>query len=111
MHVVWSYFVQGDGLFPAKYKLKDLNPGSTPLDPFHTHFILVDNGTVHKPGVEIKLRVNLEAEIAKQCRLCIMDVHFHVHVYVIDIYKMKHGEVAHNYMIIIEKCRLFGVTR
>jgi SLOG in TRPM len=73
------HFVQGDGLFPAKYKTKDLSPGATPLDPFHTHFILVDNGTVNKPGVEIKLRVDLESEIAKQCMLFI-NVHFHVHV-------------------------------
>jgi len=68
----YSFFMfamQGNGLFPAKYKLKDLNPGFTPLDPFHTHFVLVDNGTDNRPGVEIKLRVELEAEIAKQCKM------------------------------------------
>ena len=30
------------------------------LDPNHTHFILVDNGTVGKYGVEITLRSSLE---------------------------------------------------
>ena len=61
------YLQQGEGFFPAKYKTKDLNPGIIPLDPFHTHFILVDNGTDNKPGTEINLRVELEAYIAEKC--------------------------------------------
>ena len=45
-----------------------------PLDPNHTHFILVDDGTQHKYGAEIQLRAALEKEISnmeecggKQC--------------------------------------------
>ncbi|XP_071482950.1 transient receptor potential cation channel subfamily M member 2-like, partial [Diadema antillarum] len=36
------------------------------LDPNHTHFILVDNGTIDQFGVEIKLRGMLEKEISEQ---------------------------------------------
>ena len=34
------------------------------LDPNHTHFLLVDNGTNNQPGAEIKFRVELEQQIA-----------------------------------------------
>ncbi|XP_038078290.1 transient receptor potential cation channel subfamily M member 3-like isoform X2 [Patiria miniata] len=36
------------------------------LDPNHTHFILVDNGTVGNYGVEITLRSNLEKLVSNQ---------------------------------------------
>ena len=36
------------------------------LDPNHTHFVLVDNGSVGKYGVEIQLRSMLEKLIAQQ---------------------------------------------
>ena len=36
-----------------------------PLDPNHTHFILVDNGKLNQYGGEIELRANLESQIAK----------------------------------------------
>ncbi|KAJ8028966.1 Transient receptor potential cation channel subfamily M member 3 [Holothuria leucospilota] len=36
------------------------------LDPNHTHFILVDNGTVNKYGVELPLRSRLEKLISHQ---------------------------------------------
>lgn len=54
-------------MFPSKYKIKDLTAGTTPLDPFHTHFVFADNGTDNKPGVEIQMRVELEAFIADKC--------------------------------------------
>ena len=64
-------YVQTEGQFPTKYKFKDLNEknmqGRAPLDPFHTHFLLVDNGTDGKSGVEINMRVNLEQYIVKKC--------------------------------------------
>lgn len=34
------------------------------LDPNHSHFILVDNGTQHTFGVEIPFRARLEKEVA-----------------------------------------------
>ena len=37
----------------------------SPLDPNHSHFILVDNGTQHQFAVEIPLRARLEAAIGK----------------------------------------------
>ncbi len=35
------------------------------LDNNHTHFFLVDNGTVNKYGAEIKFRAQLEKRIMK----------------------------------------------
>ena len=34
------------------------------LDPHHSHFILVDDGSVHKFGGEIKFRADLEKKIS-----------------------------------------------
>ena len=47
------------------------NPKSanTCLNPTHTHFLLVDNGTDGKNGAEIFLRKNLERHISRQMRL------------------------------------------
>ena len=42
------------------------NPNGVLLDPNHTHFILADNGTDGKFGVEIKLRGKIEKEISEQ---------------------------------------------
>ena len=36
------------------------------LDPNHTHFLLVDNGTTGNFGVEIKLRGRVEKGISEQ---------------------------------------------
>ncbi len=36
------------------------------LDPNHTHFVLVDDGSVGKYGVEIQLRSKLEKLISQQ---------------------------------------------
>ncbi len=63
------YFcVQTNGNFPAHYNSDDLHSGkatSAPLDHNHTHFILVDNGTENKFGVEIALRATLEQYISE----------------------------------------------
>ncbi|ELU03473.1 hypothetical protein CAPTEDRAFT_215084 [Capitella teleta] len=57
------------GLFPAFYNIEELSSphtrGSSPLDPNHTHFILVDNGTETKFGVEIKFSVALQQYISE----------------------------------------------
>ena len=34
------------------------------LEPNHTHFILVDDGTEHQYGTEISFRIELESTIA-----------------------------------------------
>ncbi len=54
------------GRFPAAYRMDTKNQKGVLLDPNHTHFILADNGTVGKFGVEIKLRGKIEKEIAEQ---------------------------------------------
>ncbi|XP_071942447.1 transient receptor potential cation channel subfamily M member-like 2 isoform X2 [Antedon mediterranea] len=53
-----------DPYAPASYRM-DL-PGGVKLDPNHTHFLLVDNGTSGKFGVEIKLRAKIEKAISEQ---------------------------------------------
>jgi len=53
------------GCWPALYKPRHpLEELTAALDPNHTHFILVDNGTRHKYGGEIDLRTKLEAHIS-----------------------------------------------
>src|SRR5688572_12754443 len=49
----------------AFYSSEEPKKGVTeaPLDPNHTHFILVDDGRQHKYGAEIQLRAALESEI------------------------------------------------
>lgn len=37
----------------------------TSLDPYHTHFLLVDDGTRGKYGAEIRFRAEVEANLAK----------------------------------------------
>ncbi|XP_033100603.1 transient receptor potential cation channel subfamily M member-like 2 [Anneissia japonica] len=49
---------------PANYRM-DVS-GNVKLDPNHTHFILVDNGTSGSFGVEIKLRAKIEKAISEQ---------------------------------------------
>lgn len=60
-----SFFVQGKK--PAQYKIdkEQRTSGSICLDPNHTHFVLVDNGTQHKFCVEIPFRAKLEKKITK----------------------------------------------
>ncbi len=60
--------LQGDGCFPAVYRLRDCmaEANEAPLDHNHSNFILVDNGSEHKYGTEIKLRAGLESFIAQK---------------------------------------------
>ncbi|XP_064629774.1 transient receptor potential cation channel subfamily M member-like 2 [Lineus longissimus] len=57
-----------NGAFPATYNIEDLSlrRGCSPLDQNHTHFILVDNGTERKPGVEIPFRAALEEYVSNK---------------------------------------------
>ncbi|XP_014666350.1 PREDICTED: transient receptor potential cation channel subfamily M member 2-like [Priapulus caudatus] len=59
--------VDPKGKWPARYRV-DIEPSSqeVQLDPNHSHFILVDDGTQHTFGVEIGFRERLVQEIAKQ---------------------------------------------
>ncbi|KAL8572120.1 hypothetical protein ACOMHN_052917 [Nucella lapillus] len=53
------------GMRPASYPVKGKQEDSEAyLDPNHTHFILVDNGTRHRFATEIKFRARLEKEIS-----------------------------------------------
>ncbi|XP_061181480.1 transient receptor potential cation channel subfamily M member 2-like [Saccostrea echinata] len=55
----------GSGLWPATYTMTPTTDRNEKcLDPNHTHFLLVDNGTNNQPGVEIKFRAALERAIA-----------------------------------------------
>ncbi|MED6272277.1 Transient receptor putative cation channel subfamily M member 2, partial [Characodon lateralis] len=57
--------VHKEGCFPAKYKIETQNQGRMScLDNNHTHFLLVDDGTNGRYGVEIELRARLEKYIS-----------------------------------------------
>ncbi|KAK3605983.1 hypothetical protein CHS0354_019662 [Potamilus streckersoni] len=54
------------GSRPARYRIEEhLNPNECFLDPNHSHFILVDNGTQHKYATEIPFRAELERKISE----------------------------------------------
>jgi len=56
------------GVWPAYYQLRDeVSKGSknANLDPNHTHFMLVDNGTFRQFGTEINFRGLLEKRISQ----------------------------------------------
>ncbi|XP_010218670.1 PREDICTED: transient receptor potential cation channel subfamily M member 2 isoform X1 [Tinamus guttatus] len=58
------------GGFPAEYVLDEENQGSLScLDSNHSHFILVDDGTHGRYGVEIALRTRLEKFISEQTKV------------------------------------------
>ncbi|XP_025027088.1 transient receptor potential cation channel subfamily M member 2 [Python bivittatus] len=58
------------GSFPAEYILDEETQGSLScLDCNHSHFILVDDGTHGKYGIEIPLRTNLEKYISEQTKV------------------------------------------
>ena len=71
----WIEFVslldKGEGNFPCYYNINDLERGSdkdksklvAPLDPNHTHFILVDDGSRKVFGREIGFRTAFERHI------------------------------------------------
>ena len=53
------------GCAVAHYKPKEpMERNTTALDPNHTHFILVDDGTQNKFGGEIDLRSKFEAHVS-----------------------------------------------
>ncbi|XP_070536806.1 transient receptor potential cation channel subfamily M member-like 2 isoform X1 [Ptychodera flava] len=53
------------GKYPAYYRVEEQKGLEAPLDPNHTHFILVDNGTINRYGTEIKLRGKIEKAISE----------------------------------------------
>ena len=57
-----SHSLQGDGRFPASYPIAELKgkKGTQPLDPNHSHFILIDDGSRDTFGGEIKWRADFE---------------------------------------------------
>ncbi|XP_061490401.1 transient receptor potential cation channel subfamily M member 2 isoform X2 [Rhineura floridana] len=58
------------GSFPAEYVLDEETQGNLScLDSNHSHFILVDDGTHGKYGVEILLRTKLEKFISEQTKV------------------------------------------
>lgn len=55
------------GCFPAHYPIDIKGQGQLScLDSNHTHFLLVDDGTQGKYGVEIELRTRLEKCISEK---------------------------------------------
>ncbi|KAL3836664.1 hypothetical protein ACJMK2_022086 [Sinanodonta woodiana] len=58
--------INKEGSWPAGYRIEEnLNSKESFLDPNHSHFILVDNGTQHKFATEIPFRAELEREISE----------------------------------------------
>ena len=58
---------QGNGVYPAQYRISTERvkvKKEAYLDPNHTHFILVDNGTEHKFATEIPFRAKLENAVS-----------------------------------------------
>uniref|UniRef100_A0A8D2JAJ1 Transient receptor potential cation channel subfamily M member 2 n=1 Tax=Varanus komodoensis TaxID=61221 RepID=A0A8D2JAJ1_VARKO len=65
-----SSLISPMGSFPAEYVLDEETQGNLScLDSNHTHFILVDDGTNGKYGVEIPLRTRLEKFISEQTKV------------------------------------------
>ena len=58
-----SYFYLKEPLFYAQQQESDLKNPPVYLDPNHTHFILVDDGSDDQFGKEIEFRAHLEAEL------------------------------------------------
>lgn len=56
------FSAQPEGQFPATYPISEITgqKGTQPLDPNHSHFILVDDGSRDKFGGEIKWRAEFE---------------------------------------------------
>ncbi|XP_028516082.1 transient receptor potential cation channel subfamily M member 3-like [Exaiptasia diaphana] len=54
----------------AYHMTSSLQSSGACLDNNHSHFILVDNGTIDQYGVEISFRANLENCIARKTMLC-----------------------------------------
>jgi len=61
--------IHPSGSFPAEYIMDEEGQGQlTCLDSNHSHFILVDDGTHGRYGVEIPLRTKLEKFISEQTK-------------------------------------------
>lgn len=59
-------FQDQNGLYPAMYRMEnDPESSGALLDSNHSHFLLVDNGTEEKYGVEIDLRSKFEEAVMK----------------------------------------------
>ena len=59
-------FQDQNGLYPAMYRMENVPESSGALlDSNHSHFLLVDNGTEEKYGVEIDLRSKFEEAVMK----------------------------------------------
>ncbi|CAL1535907.1 unnamed protein product [Lymnaea stagnalis] len=56
--------MQKNGFWPATYDNEELQEKRAHLDPNHTHFLLVDDGTEGKFGIEIEFRSALEKFIS-----------------------------------------------
>ncbi|XP_075036348.1 transient receptor potential cation channel subfamily M member 2 isoform X2 [Mixophyes fleayi] len=64
-----SSLISSNGLFPAEYQIDVENQGNLScLDNNHSHFILVDDGTNGRYGMEILLRTKLEKFISEQTK-------------------------------------------
>lgn len=61
-HSVKTYEIKLDDMRAAR-KRKERLPEGAYLEPHHTHFLLVDNGTSGKFGTEIDFRARLESQI------------------------------------------------
>ncbi|XP_071965628.1 transient receptor potential cation channel subfamily M member 3-like [Antedon mediterranea] len=65
----WQSLVgkQGEGLYPAQYKVNPIVQRGKPvsLNPYHTHFLLIDDGT-RMPGCDVPYRAKLEQIIRAQ---------------------------------------------
>ena len=58
--------MQVTGKWPAMYRIQgEQKSKQSFLDPNHTHFILVDNGTQRRFATEIEFRAKLEKEISQ----------------------------------------------
>ncbi|CAI9735606.1 Hypothetical predicted protein [Octopus vulgaris] len=58
--------VNEEGSWPANYEIKDgIDSTTSALDPNHSHFILVDDGTQETLGVEAEFRKKLEDTISQ----------------------------------------------
>ncbi|XP_059152108.1 transient receptor potential cation channel subfamily M member-like 2 isoform X2 [Physella acuta] len=59
--------INKEGQWPAYYRIEnEAKPKQSFLDPNHSHFILVDNGTQQQFTVEIPFRAKLEEKIGNQ---------------------------------------------
>ena len=65
--------MQRQGHFPACYDIDDLSHkekrGVSPLDPNHTHFILVDGGSEGQFGKEIQFRAEFEKYLSAKMKM------------------------------------------